>query len=543
MAAQQILFAETIMAMKKAMRRNTDASDSDESIDRPTNRGNKLKRKAKYVQEGRLDSMNGPPAFKKRIDYNGYNRYIVGVNPPRFDEDGDVVDDDDDDMNEDAGSFVEENPYAEIKLERLLAPLNHPSELSTHPTMSVPYYSSALPDLIRQANMNVRKGKEMLYDAKRLFMQFNGDPVWVPCGEMQTEYDDAILHGPPTPSDMKDEDTTFSAQFAWDGSDPDGTQAIQEGPGTAAGNKDGEPKTQLRTQGHAPQSADAPNGNTVNRPAATSAGGVTDSDTAIVNAQQNGTDASEGTGPHRMTTRLRSSAQNSRAGSTNGRNGNNVNHTGGGADAGAGAGSTSPTLTTASSTAEPAIHPFYLAPPHPFDPTPTFNAGAAMAAATSNPGATAAMGGGPALDPAVAAVTATGVVAGPVSGRSGPTPFNLPPAEAEETRRMLLLYVQKMGEAVRGAEAMLDLLLKADRMRNEVLRMCRAEEHVGECSDGEDWVDPEEWGLEEGKVQGGLVKGREEEEDGTGGGGGDGGGRGERSGKGRTRGRGRGGGD
>lgn len=41
------------------------ASDSDEAIQRPTNRGNKLKRKAEYVHEGQLDRPNGLKVYKK----------------------------------------------------------------------------------------------------------------------------------------------------------------------------------------------------------------------------------------------------------------------------------------------------------------------------------------------------------------------------------------------------------------------------------------------------------------------------------------------
>lgn len=45
-------------------------------------------------------------------------------------------------------------------------------------------------------------------------------------------------------------------------------------------------------------------------------------------------------------------------------------------------------------------------------------------------------------------------------------------------------------------------------MRQEVFKWAKAEAHVGEMSDGEDWYDREEWGLE-----GDLVKGRDEEEE------------------------------
>ena len=75
--------------------------------------------------------------------------------------------------------------------------------------------------------------------------------------------------------------------------------------------------------------------------------------------------------------------------------------------------------------------------------------------------------------------------------------FGLPPAEAEETRRMVMMYVQKQEEVCRGVEKLYDGLLKADSQRKTVYKWCKAEGHVGEMSDGEDWYDKEEWGLEE----------------------------------------------
>lgn len=65
--------------------------------------------------------------------------------------------------------------------------------------------------------------------------------------------------------------------------------------------------------------------------------------------------------------------------------------------------------------------------------------------------------------------------------------FGLPPNEAEETRRMIILYVQKQEEVCRGAEKLYEGLLQADRQRKTVLKWCKAEGHVGEMSDGEDW--------------------------------------------------------
>ena len=86
----------------------------------------------------------------------------------------------------------------------------------------------------------------------------------------------------------------------------------------------------------------------------------------------------------------------------------------------------------------------------------------------------------------------------------------LPPKEAEDTRTILFLWVQKQEEVVRGTVRMWESLLKANRMRKSVFEWCKAEGHLGEMSDGEDWYDKEEWGLDEG-----LRKGQEEEDDET----------------------------
>lgn len=95
----------------------------------------------------------------------------------------------------------------------------------------------------------------------------------------------------------------------------------------------------------------------------------------------------------------------------------------------------------------------------------------------------------------------------PESAKTDPD-IGLPPQDAEETRRMLTLYVQKQEEVCRGAEKLYEGLLLANRQRQEVLKWCKAEGHIGEMSDGEDWYDKDEWGLEDD-----LRKGQAEEEE------------------------------
>jgi hypothetical protein len=91
--------------------------------------------------------------------------------------------------------------------------------------------------------------------------------------------------------------------------------------------------------------------------------------------------------------------------------------------------------------------------------------------------------------------------------------LGLPDHEAEEVRRLLLLYVQKQEEICRGTKRLYEGLLKADRLRKTVWGWAKAEAHCGpnrDMSDGEDWYDKEEWGLTED-----LKKGEDEVEEDT----------------------------
>jgi hypothetical protein len=88
--------------------------------------------------------------------------------------------------------------------------------------------------------------------------------------------------------------------------------------------------------------------------------------------------------------------------------------------------------------------------------------------------------------------------------------LGLPPNEAEETRMVVMAYMQKQEEVARATADLFHGLMQADRMRHDVFKWSKAEAHLGEMSDGEDWYDNEEWGLDQD-----LVKGRDEEDDET----------------------------
>jgi len=81
MASQAALFAAAIAGVKKAIKRKAYGkfvrcflalsmliridSDSDESVDQLTNRGNKLRKKARFIHEGQLAPPTGPQVYKR----------------------------------------------------------------------------------------------------------------------------------------------------------------------------------------------------------------------------------------------------------------------------------------------------------------------------------------------------------------------------------------------------------------------------------------------------------------------------------------------
>lgn len=81
--------------------------------------------------------------------------------------------------------------------------------------------------------------------------------------------------------------------------------------------------------------------------------------------------------------------------------------------------------------------------------------------------------------------------------------------ETSDIRTLLTMYIQKQEESVRGYESVLGKLIKAKRMRDEILEACKAEGHIGEMSDGEDWIDHQKWGLAPGE----LRKGKDEDDE------------------------------
>lgn len=88
----------------------------------------------------------------------------------------------------------------------------------------------------------------------------------------------------------------------------------------------------------------------------------------------------------------------------------------------------------------------------------------------------------------------------------------LPQQMADESTLAISTYVSKQEEIVRQLRELHNGLLRALKMRQEVWKWTRAEGHVGEMSDNEDWVDMEEWDIDPRDTRIKYTKGQQEED-------------------------------
>ncbi|CAG8176889.1 unnamed protein product [Penicillium salamii] len=454
MAAQAALIADTITGMKRALRREREDNGPDDPIMAPTNRGTKMHANAKFVSEGALGYINGENFYKQKIEHAGYTRHILQQNPTRYDSEGDELDEEDEDSEADVAA-AEENPFSGIALETLLCPLKHPSELPTHPSMSQPYTSQALEQMTQAVDLKLRQERALLWRARNLHRQFLGDGGWMPCSVMETPDDRWIFE----PRIM--------------GNDP--SAAGQNGPSrpitpyateTSAPQDIAQQSSENRAQDEAqPQStndvemAEAPE-TEANKPDPQLKSEETDAMVKDLpphndlqeNDQAEADNENQDMGTPKDDEPEDGEDQEMHDDSSPEPLRRMTTRAQANADTDG-----SPVSSAGSTSTLPTPHPLFLVPENV---RPDAN-------------------------------------------------FGLPPAEAEETRRLLWSYIQKQEETVRGFEHMLDSLIKSARMKSDVLEWCKAEGHVGEMSDGEDWYDREKWGLADGED---LKKGTDEDE-------------------------------
>ncbi|KAI0541945.1 RXT2-like protein [Xylaria digitata] len=481
MASQHVIFAETILAMKKARKRRAYESDSDSEVDYHGNRGHKLKKKARFAHEGQLIAPSGPEVYREIVNHAGYQRTIISRNPPLIDDEGYEIDSDDDEEHilNAINNAAEFNPYANIRLENVLAPLTAVTDLPTHQTLSRPYTSKTLTELTKQGCSIMHKENAALWKIKHLQTKLIGDHNWAPCelmvGPNDIEFfnDDYIDR---TQGSLKSDSSILMLEHTQNGDKPKG-YSVANGDGpllnlpepqhdssnpekadvsmaddglplngvmTARDSKSNEERNINQTSQYVnrDQEGDGPIAREVDHPSQSNGRVIT----------QGGTHASDSLAANGQTTNgsmvpgetERTNAQITSLNEIVKRATNDISR---------------PVSVISDSTNDLPIHPMFI-PPRSARPD---------------------------------------------------RDLGIPEGEAEDMRRVFQLFVQKQEEVCRGVKRLYEGLLRAERMRKTVLQWSKYEAHVGsnqDMSDGEDWYDKEEWNLEED-----LKKGQDEEED------------------------------
>lgn len=384
----------------------------------------------------------------------------------------------------------------------LLCPLKHPSELPTHPSLSQPYTTRSLEQMTTAVEEKLRAEKALLWRARNLHRQFLGDGGWMPCGVFETPgdrwmFEPRVMDGSQSASADQQRFsgmvTPTSDNININGAQqlPSATVSVKQaqqnqgaaetvaqnaeadvemaetsfasGDNAQENNSHGE-IAQFKSEENEAAVADLPphpaTGEGTARETNGQASGIDNEAAAVSENKQAAMDTSKGgdrveAEPNGDDTEQEQDAEMHDGSSpepprrmTTRAQANAVNPQ---AEGG------SPTSSADTSSSLPTPHPLFLIPD------------------SVRPDAN----------------------------------FGLPAAEAEETRRLLWSYIQKQEETVRGFQHMLESLLRACHMKSDVLEWCKAEGHVGEMSDGEDWYDREKLGLAEGED---LKKGTDEDE-------------------------------
>ncbi|CZR61125.1 uncharacterized protein PAC_11021 [Phialocephala subalpina] len=486
MLSQAEIFAEAIMGMKKALKRKAYDSDSDSSIEQLTNRGNKLRKKARFVHEGQLAPPSGPNVYKRTIEHAGYQRDIISNNPVLVDEDGSEIASDDEGEAAQAAraNAAEFDPYADVKIEHLLAPLTAASDLPDHPTLSKPFTSKTLTELTRHAGDMVKKEKASLWRIKHLLTRLSGDNTWIPCESVVTENDIEMF--------VDERDPTHNIlRRARDEADHGSTGTMASDDAFSA------PKLLTMEAHYVGSFAEG------SKPA--NGKQVADDDIQMTPTVEQ-TDLEHGHPLPNGNMGLSSTVKSDQLAAPE------RNVAGEDSSAGKDLAQGEPSSKTSGDAIENQadnVDVDLIETETGLDdqddiPVTRMRTRAQAQAASDNTAASATRSITPEAgdDMEVSAYFLAPPVSHPDRNQG------LPQHEADETRRLLQLYIQKQEEVCRGAEKVYEGLLRADRQRKEVMKWAKAEAHIRDMSDGEDWYDKDEWGLDED-----LKKGQDEEEE------------------------------
>jgi len=375
--------------------------------------------------------------------------------------------------------------FTDIFCPDLLAPLTAASDLPDHPTLSKPFTSKTLTELTRHAGEMVQKEKESLWRIKHLLTRLTGDNTWIPCESVETENDFHLF------IDERDRNAGNILQKVMSRDEGD-----QVSTGTLA-SEEVEPPARLLTREAHSEKAGQSNGNhqVAEKPPA-------DEDVVMI-LSADSTGAAEKRQAEELVEALKSK-------------GNEVlREPVPGSIAGEPPAEGSMEVDRAQETAPDDVNEDQAQlieidgeegdgedpAPHRMRTRAQAQAASDNTVASRTRSITPDSSNDTKVDPYFLA---------PLSAHADRN-VGLPQHEAEETRRLLQLYIQKQEEVCRGAQRVYEGLLKADRYRKLVMKWAKAEGHVGlnrDMSDGEDWYDKEEWGLEED-----LKKGQDEEEE------------------------------
>lgn len=364
----------------------------------------------------------------------------------------------------------------------ILCPLKQASELPDHPTLSQPYRSKALPTMIKAIDEKLRRERAILARAHNLHRLFLGDSVWMSCGAVESKEDPFIF---------KPRDAEASHQ-----------QHRENGSQIARGHAEKVDAGDTQPDG---QSSDK-NGQNSNDDVEMAEAPVSEQDKIAENGELKQEDVPSSlinVSRHSEGAEADSTARENNL-SDNGK----LNNKDQGPDTtqssphalGAERGDTVMKDASESKSSEGTSSP---------EPPRRMTTRAQANASTSNEnGVTSSSSRYPSPDAATQLSTAHPMFLTSDDIRPDKD-FGLPSNEAEDTRRLLWSYIQKQEETVRNFTYMLNSLLRADHLKEDVFEWCKAEGHIGEMSDGEDWYDREKWGLAEGED---LKKGADDDE-------------------------------
>lgn len=439
----------------------------------------------------------------------------------------------------------------------LLAPLTSAADLPNHPSMSFPYKSSTLSDMVQHASEMLHRERKTLWNAKQLLTNLRGDATWIPCGALNTDVDDVIFNTGSIYKEIMESELRRNSTSAKASTLANGEAAAQSYKATAsrhsASSLLGETLAEIHRDSGEKVYEVAENNNGKDLAAGPEPGMTVPASIGSVVEKQKQPGLDQDENKIEIKKESLSTADNIPIGSDPSEKRTMV--------ISQPLGSVNDSLRVRSPLAHRDIRERQVGSPDSAEDRP--RQGQKQALVDEEASRTLANGEDTAMSDHGVQLNAVAIVKQRSTGADDVTDtsqmaqhrmqtraraqaksentassrtrspsvtswtpsvvhplflmppsacpdrnFGLPPGEAEETRRMVTLYVQKQEEVCRIAEKLYVGLLRANRMRKTVFNWCKAEGHLGEMSDGEDWYDKEEWGLDED-----LRKGQDEEED------------------------------